>query len=76
MLRGTLLAHTAWIVAIVLHSGHDTRIIQNQRHAPHKTSHLEGRLNAIVAGAFVFNMVLSAISTAMAMISERRLHFA
>jgi phospholipid-transporting ATPase len=71
VLRGTLLAHTNWMIGLVLYTGHDTRIVQNQRHAPHKTSHLEGRLNQIVSGMFVVNLFLIIISTVLAMTHEK-----
>jgi phospholipid-transporting ATPase len=71
VLRGTLLAHTNWMIGLVLYSGHNTRIVQNQRHAPHKTSHLERRLNQIVSGMFVVNLILIIISTIMAMTREK-----
>lgn len=76
VLRGTLLAHTKWMVGVVLYTGHDTRIIQNQRQAPHKTSHLEVILNRIVGAAFILNFVLIIFSTLMAMLSDAKLKFA
>ena len=48
VLRGTFLKNTDWIIGVALYTGHDTRIIQNQRHPPHKISHLERTLNYIM----------------------------
>ena len=75
-LRGAVLAHTSWMVGVVLYTGHDTRIVQNQRQARHKTSHLEVILNRIVGAAFGFNFLLIVVSTIMAMIKDRKLEFA
>lgn len=66
VLKGTFLAHTAWAIGIVLYTGHDTRIIQNQRHPPHKTSRLESKFNIIILIDFIFNFLLIGISTFLA----------
>jgi len=59
LLRGTFLKNTKWIIGISLYTGHDTRIIQNQRQPPHKTSHLERKLNNLIAGDFIVNLILT-----------------
>lgn len=74
-LRGTSLAHTQWIVGVTLYTGHDTRIVQNQRQAPHKTSHTEAQLNKIVALAFVCDFALIIFSTVMGITYDKKLHF-
>ncbi|EAY06606.1 phospholipid-translocating P-type ATPase, flippase family protein [Trichomonas vaginalis G3] len=66
VLKGTFLAHTAWAIGVVLYTGHDTRIIQNQRHPPHKTSRLESKFNIIILIDFIFNFILIGICTFMA----------
>ena len=75
-LKGTILAHTNSILGLVLYTGHDTRIIQNQRNAPHKTSHLDKRMNWIVAFDFAFNISIVIFCTIMSMLKDKTLKFA
>lgn len=76
VLRGTFVSHTQWIIGICLYTGHDTRIIQNQRHPPHKVSHLDKRLNWIVGTIFAFNLSVVLFCTIMSMIRDKTLKFA
>ncbi|OHS95070.1 phospholipid-translocating P-type ATPase, flippase family protein [Tritrichomonas foetus] len=76
VLKGTFMAHTQWAVGVALYTGHDTRIIQNQRHPPHKTSQLDKRLNWIVGFDFAFNIAVVVLSTVMSMIRDKTLKFA
>lgn len=75
VLRGTFVQHTQWILGVCLYTGHDTRIIQNQRHPPHKTSHLDKRLNWIVGLDFVFNLCVVLFSTIMSTLRDKTLQF-
>jgi len=75
LLRGVFLRHTKWVVGLVLYTGHDTRIIQNQRHPPHKTSRLERRLNQLIFFDFILNFFLVLILTYFSIVSEDSLSF-
>ena len=74
-LRGTVLMHTKWSLGIALYTGHDTRIIQNQRHAPNKTSRLDKRLNELVLADFIFNIVIVLILSLLSLKAEDDLGF-
>ena len=74
-LKGTFLSHTGWAIGIALYTGHDSRIIQNQRHPPHKTSKLESRFNTIVGIDFALNFILIILCTIMACIKDNSLIF-
>jgi magnesium-transporting ATPase (P-type) len=37
-LRGTTLRNTAWVVGVVIFTGHETKALLNSRQAPHKRS--------------------------------------
>lgn len=76
VLRGTFISHTQWIFGICLYTGHNTRIIQNQRHPPHKVSHLDKRLNYIVGTIFAFNLSIVLLCTIMSMVHDKSLKFA
>ena len=75
-LRGTVLMHTKWACGVVLYTGHDTRIVQNQRQAPMKTSHLERRLNQLVVLDFIVNLIIIVILSGFAVKCENEMHFA
>lgn len=75
ILRGVFLKNTAWTVGLVLYTGHDTRIIQNQRHAPHKTSHLETRLNKLIVFDFILNFTIVAFLAIMDLLWDRKMTF-
>jgi len=74
-LRGTYISHTGWVIGIALYTGHDTRIIQNQRHPPHKTSHLESQLNKIVGIDFFVNFLIIILCSIMGTKSETLITF-
>ncbi|EAY02162.1 phospholipid-translocating P-type ATPase, flippase family protein [Trichomonas vaginalis G3] len=75
-LRGSVLMHTSWALGVVLYSGHDTRIIQNQRKAPHKTSVLEHRLNQLTIANFTIMFIFVFLMTILAVHDEKHLDFA
>ena len=70
ILRGVFLRHTSWVIGLVLYTGHDTRIIQNQRHPPHKSSHLEKKLNQYIIFDFILNLLLVLFLSIMSVISD------
>ncbi|EAX98556.1 phospholipid-translocating P-type ATPase, flippase family protein [Trichomonas vaginalis G3] len=75
ILRGVFLKNTSWTVGLCLYTGHDTRIIQNQRHPPHKTSQLEKRLNKIIIFDFILNFSIVLFLTIMDFIYEKKMNF-
>jgi len=56
--RGAVLRNTDWIYGVVIYAGLDTKVMMNNTRGKLKFSTLEGRLNALVAGIFVYNIIL------------------
>jgi len=49
LLRGSNLRNTTWVMGVVIYAGHDSKVMMNAMKAPSKRSHIERRLDAIVA---------------------------
>lgn len=45
LLRGCVLKNTAWVIGIVMYTGHDTKIIQNSGATPSKRSKVERQMD-------------------------------
>lgn len=56
--RGALLRNTDWIYGAVVYAGLETKIMKNNTKGRLKFSTLEGRLNALVFGIFIYNLIL------------------
>jgi phospholipid-transporting ATPase len=61
-LRGCVLRNTEWAYALVVYTGLNTKIIKNLKPGKVKISSLDQSLNVIVVYAFIFNMIVLAIS--------------
>eukprot|EP00727_Mastigamoeba_balamuthi_P009714 m51a1_g5365 putative probable phospholipid-transporting atpase ia isoform x1 (1125) ;mRNA; f:511123-516212 len=61
LLRGACLRNTKFIHGIAIYTGHDTKLMMNQRAAPHKRSNLERMTNVVIAFLFVVEMLLAAV---------------
>jgi phospholipid-translocating ATPase len=61
--RGAIVRNTAWARALVVYCGADTKLSLNAREPPSKFSTVEKRLNRIVAGVFLFKMVIISVLT-------------
>ncbi|KAK3281982.1 hypothetical protein CYMTET_10262 [Cymbomonas tetramitiformis] len=56
LLRGSSLRNVEQIMAVVVYSGHDTKVMQNSTNAPSKRSHIEQQLDSIIY--FMFFLLL------------------
>ncbi|KAI9009039.1 hypothetical protein DFJ74DRAFT_711330 [Hyaloraphidium curvatum] len=56
--RGAVLRNTEFVYAVAVYTGLDTKVMKNNTRGALKFSTLEGRLNALVFGIFLFNLVL------------------
>lgn len=63
-LRGCTLRQTDWVVGVVVYSGHDTKVAQNQLPVPRKFTQLEKFINWVILSIFIF-MILCCIFLAM-----------
>lgn len=61
LLRETILKNTDEVVGVVLYSGFDTKIIQNQGDVDHKVSHVERKVNMIQLFLLITLLLLSLI---------------
>ncbi|KAI5067311.1 hypothetical protein GOP47_0017839, partial [Adiantum capillus-veneris] len=58
LLRGATLRNTQWVMGAVVFTGVDTKHMKNMVAAPRKVSHLERKMNILVAGLFIFQLLL------------------
>ena len=65
LLRGASLRNTAWVLGVVVHTGRDTKEMQNAQLAVQfKRSRLERRMNIIIIGMLVAQFLCSAVAAA------------
>lgn len=62
--RGAVLRNTEYVFAVVVYTGLDTKVMKNNTKGKLKFSTLEGRLNALVTGIFIYNLILLALAVA------------
>ncbi|KAH7298344.1 hypothetical protein KP509_25G038300 [Ceratopteris richardii] len=58
LLRGATLRNTQWVIGAVVFTGADTKYMMNMVVAPRKVSHLERKMNILVAGVFIMQLLL------------------
>lgn len=62
LLRGSVLRNTKWVYAIVMYTGHDTKLMRNASKAPLKRTRVERMTNIQIVILFFVLIVLSLIS--------------
>ena len=62
LLKGSIIKNTGWVIAIVVYTGSNNKIIFNSKKPPNKLSIIEKRLNKYLLGIFSFLMALCASS--------------
>lgn len=72
LLRGCCLRNTGWACGVAVYTGHDTKLMRNQRAAPHKQSRLELAVNKTVLALFVAEVLLAAVCTAGSVVWRRK----
>jgi magnesium-transporting ATPase (P-type) len=73
--RGNFPCYIKCLIRIALYTGHNTHIMQNQRSPPHKTSHLDSKLNKIIAFDFILNFILMIFMSISAKPAKKSFHF-
>lgn len=67
LLRGCVLRNTAWVIGVVMFTGHDTKIVQNSGGTPSKRSKVERQMNPQV----LFNLsILAVIAVVCALVDH------
>ncbi|CAH4036167.1 unnamed protein product [Pieris brassicae] len=62
--RGAMLRNTAWALAAVVYTGHETKLMKNSTKAPLKRSSIDRQTNTHILMLFIILIVLSLISAA------------
>lgn len=65
LLRGSTLRNTKWVLAVVIFTGKDTKLMMNSRSAPHKRSNVERKVNRYLAIVFTLLFITAILSTAI-----------
>jgi magnesium-transporting ATPase (P-type) len=71
LLRAMKIHCTDWVIGVALTTGHDTKVMQNSRHPPAKSTTFETRINWMIAGVFVFKMIVITSCSAASAVGER-----
>ena len=58
LLRGMKLKYTDWIIGVAIATGHDTKVMKNQRAAPAKSTTFDYNINLSVVIIFVLMMII------------------
>jgi phospholipid-transporting ATPase len=59
LLRGAQLSNTAWVIGLVVYTGHDTKELKNLEASRPKQSQLEQQLNRYFIYLFIFQTALN-----------------
>ncbi|XP_034825074.1 probable phospholipid-transporting ATPase IA isoform X5 [Maniola hyperantus] len=62
LLRGAMLRNTAWLIALVVYTGHETKLMKNSTKAPLKRSSIDKQTNTQILMLFIILLVLSLLS--------------
>ncbi|XP_073967262.1 ATPase phospholipid transporting 8A1 isoform X2 [Choristoneura fumiferana] len=62
LLRGSMQRNTAWVHAVVVYTGHETKLMKNSTKAPLKRSSIDKQTNTQILMLFMILLVLSVIS--------------
>ncbi|XP_047545923.1 probable phospholipid-transporting ATPase IA isoform X1 [Vanessa atalanta] len=62
LLRGAMLRNTAWVHALVVYTGHETKLMKNSTKAPLKRSSIDRQTNTHILMLFMILLVLSLLS--------------
>ena len=58
LLKGMSVHYTDWIMGVALATGHDCKIMKNQRHPPAKRTQFDKDINLMIIIIFIFKMVI------------------
>ncbi|XP_059059545.1 LOW QUALITY PROTEIN: probable phospholipid-transporting ATPase IA [Achroia grisella] len=64
LLRGAMLRNTAWVHAVVVYTGHETKLMKNSTKAPLKRSSIDRQTNTHILMLFLILLALSLLSAA------------
>ncbi|VVC91180.1 unnamed protein product [Leptidea sinapis] len=62
--RGAMLRNTAWAIAVVVYTGHETKLMKNSTKAPLKRSSIDRQTNTHILMLFLILIALSLLSAA------------
>ena len=70
LLRGSSLKNTDWIIGLVVHTGHQTRIMMNSTGSKAKLSRIEKLMNIMILYIFILQLFLCLIAAAYGTVWE------
>lgn len=70
LLRGSSLKNTDWVIGVVTHTGHETRIMMNSTKAKPKSSRVEKLMNVMIVYIFLIQITLCFIAATYGTIWE------
>eukprot|EP00760_Papus_ankaliazontas_P025326 PhM_4_TR2641/c0_g1_i1/m.76437/K14802/DRS2, ATP8A; phospholipid-transporting ATPase len=65
LLRGTSLRKVEYAIGVVIFTGHETKVMMNSRHPPHKSSRVEATVNRYLVSILLTQLILCIISAIM-----------
>ena len=71
LLRGSSLKNTDWVIGVVTHTGHDTRIMKNSVGGRAKFSALERKVSRSILHIFLIECVLCSVAATFVMVWNR-----
>ena len=75
LLRGTVIEYTDWVIGVALRTGHDCKIMKNQRHPPAKMTQFDKDINTMVLIIFVIDMVFVFLTAGLCCYYEQNNNF-
>lgn len=70
LLRGSSLKNTDWVIGLVVHTGHDTRIMMNSTQSKAKSSRIEKLMNVMIVYIFLLQIFLCLVASTWGTIWE------
>lgn len=74
LLRGTKLSSTAFVIALVVYTGNDTKMLQNRNPPRYKFSRFESQLNTLVGTVFALNFLVCLTVALFSIVPAERVH--
>lgn len=70
LLRGMSIHYTDYVIGVALATGHDSKIMKNQRHPPAKVTTFDKAINNMILSIFILNLCLVTLSSGICTLFE------
>ena len=68
MLRGSILKNTEFVIALVVYTGHETKIMMNATTSVGSISNIERKLNQLIIGILLFELCCCGLSSVLSFV--------